>query len=59
MKQEKYATAFILHQGCGSTEEKDLRQQLEKARKDPCYQIVTTYEFHVQQFPLPKAKKGE
>ena len=57
MKQPKYVTAFILHQGCGSTEEKDLRQQLEKARKDPNYSIVTTYEFHVQEFSLPEAKK--
>jgi hypothetical protein len=60
MKQQKYVTAFILDKGNGSIEEKDLRQQLEKARKDPNYSIVTTYGFHVQEFSLPeaKAKKG-
>jgi len=60
MKQQKYVTAFVLGKGCSTVEAQDLRQQLEKARKDPGYHIVTTYEFHVQEFSLPeaKAKKG-
>jgi len=45
----------IMAPGLLAEELKELREQIEKSRRDPNYVIVTNYQFHVRYIELPEA----